>query len=332
MPSNSSLPVSLDTPLIYGVSCKGTAYLDVYLPSLIQSIYNLHADPAGVGERPVRLIIVTDHPSHLVLERARAKLRDRMGRVTIDLLPISASRSSDSYTQVASSKIADWHSIAVHAEKEFGGNGYVVFLDADTVVRRDLTEFFGHQFDVAYTYYENHVTPYGDRTLTRNGYKRLNSGVVLARLSTPPSSFLQEWSLLVARVSERGSPLKGEFKGEDQDTLALLLGAQLKRRHVLFGRKEVVGYSPGNPKLVGVRGSLYLLRGFPCSELNEPESIGDITANAAAVFHYKGGWRHILPEPDWEEVARRCPTRAKDNSLAQYELWRRLRCEFFAAA
>ena len=60
-------------------------------------------------------------------------------------------------------------------------NENIAFLDADTILIKDISHFFENDFDIAYTYYLNHHTPYGNRSFTRSGFNRINTGVMLAK-------------------------------------------------------------------------------------------------------------------------------------------------------
>ena len=187
-------------------------------------------------------------------------------------------------------------------------NENIAFLDADTILIKDISHFFENDFDIAYTYYSNHNTPYGDQTFTKSGYNRINTGVILGKNNKRLKEFFNNYSKTVLNFFKNGSPLRNEFMSIDQDALMW----------------ELIAQNPNNLQNFQ-HTSRYisdaLVHPFTCAELNDPESrpVNDETH----IIHYKGAWRKIIPDGDWEFASRVCnAARKKENSLEQYLIWK----------
>lgn len=184
-------------------------------------------------------------------------------------------------------------------------NENIAFLDADTILIKDISHFFENDFDIAYTYYSNHHTPYGDQSFTCSGYNRINTGVMLAKKNKRLTNFFNNYSKTVLNFFKNGSPLKNEFMAIDQDALMWELISQ--------NRNNLKDFQHTSRHV-----SDALVRPFTCAELNDPESRPVI--DETHIIHYKSGWRAIIPNGNWESVSH--SPRKKENSLEQYLIWK----------
>ena len=74
-----------------------------------------------------------------------------------------------------------------------------------------------------FTFYKNHITPYGDRSFTRNKRNRVNCGVMLCRASSQSKSFFKEFASVTRKFVEEKNPLNDEFLAPDQDAFMWIL-------------------------------------------------------------------------------------------------------------
>lgn len=198
----------------------------------------------------------------------------------------------------------------------------ITLIDCDTIVIKPIDHFFDLDFDLGYTFYKDHVTPYGDVSKTSKGNNRINTGVMLCKNSNALKKFFKEYLRVTAAFLRGGSPLANEFMATDQDSLMWMLseeGKNWERPYSdLINLKWLAKYENEQNKTYELK-----VKTFSCKELNEPESIGKPTEETH-IIHYKGGWRAIIPEPNWEQLNKNKNkgARTEQNSLALYEIWR----------
>lgn len=144
-----------------------------------------------------------------------------------------------------------------------------VFLDADMLVRGNLSEDLANDFDVLIT--------------LRKGKFPLNSGLVAVRVSQRTRDFFDLWRRGVYEVFPDPDRFKKAMKaagGIDQFVLLHLLGhgdgisPRLGRHRVETGCGPITVY------------------GANADVLNQAESVP--LSAPAKVLHYKGGWHHVL--------------------------------------
>jgi hypothetical protein len=179
---------------------------------------------------------------------------------------------SNDITKRISSKTLVWERAARDNESE---SGWLIFLDADMLVIKELASFLENFTD--------------DAIFTeRSGQFPINSGVIAARPSKGTAEFFTSWlnetqnilgtPTLYAQANDKSLP----YGGADQMALHRLLNYR--------------GYDPHNRRYAVslAADSRFHFSSTECSYLNETYSvpITDVTH----ILHYKGGWRGILFE------------------------------------
>lgn len=178
--------------------------------------------------------------------------------------------------QRISSKVLCW----ARAAEEHAAETALVFCDSDTLVRRDLSNFFTtDDADVIFTTKPENVP--------------LNSGVLLARAGPAATAFFRAWrdattAILkdpaqFAEANDQSKP----YGGTDQMSLFQLLGYTRERDAYTI---HCPAAEPGGS--VEVR-----LRAEPCARLNETNSRpfrGSVAGRDIHIIHYKAGWQRIL--------------------------------------
>ena len=167
----------------------------------------------------------------------------------------------------------------------------VVFLDADTLVRADISEFLECDFDILITRKDEHPP--------------INTGVVAVRVSDRTKALLRRWrddtSSIVEDATARGRAIKigGGF---DQYTLLQLMGIPEGEAppHGVFRVNTPVGQ--------------ITFHGAKCDVLNQTNSVP--LSHNAKILHYKGAWRWILL--NGKRFTKR---RTYEQSAEMYWLW-----------
>ena len=286
---------------IFVTVANGKDYIETYFPSFYQSISSSYEKDDYI------IYVATNFPDH-----------DYFKRKNVRIISFENVSNYKDYTKNASQKTFYYREVFEQLYDTFE-NCNACFLDVDTCVIRNIKNYFMFDFDIGYTFYLNHMTPYGDTTYTKSNFNRLNSGVVLVKINKASRNFMNQWHELTNNFILNGSPLNKEFMGEDQDSIAYMVGTKKLGDSLFFLP------SFGSLNIVDIFGQKVKILGFTCRELNEPESTASIN-NDCHIIHYKGGWRNILPEPSWSLVED--SPRKKENSIAQYNVWKNYRKDF----
>lgn len=176
---------------------------------------------------------------------------------------------STDITKRISSKTLVWER-AAH-DKALGKGEWLVFLDADTLVIKEIGRFLcSIMSDAVFTY--------------RDCPFPINSGVVIFRDSPKTAQFFTLWRektmhvLTTPDLYGQANDKRLPYGGADQMALHLLLGYSIKQRDYT----------------VPIDGGMLTIRMEACEDLNETSSV-PITERTR-IIHYKGGWRSILFE------------------------------------
>lgn len=177
---------------------------------------------------------------------------------------------STDITKRISSKMLVWNQAA--QEKCATENGWLLFLDADMLVRKDISSF---------------LEPIRSEAIIthRDGPFPINSGVVIFRTGEKSAQFFQAWlDKTLEILSDPGLYAQANNKrlpygGADQMALHLLLHYKLDQRRYQYTLPT---------------GQSLDFETQPCENLNETYSV-PITERTR-IIHYKGGWRSILFE------------------------------------
>lgn len=175
---------------------------------------------------------------------------------------------STDITQRISSKTLVWNQAA---QDKKNATGWLLFLDADMLVRQPVLPFLN--------------TVPSDAILTyREGQFPLNSGVVVFRAGEKTAQFFALWlkqTLTILATPElyaQANDKKLAYGGADQMALHLLLDYTPKKRDYTFS----------------INGQTLTFRTERCEDLNETYSVP--LTDRSRILHYKGGWRSLLFE------------------------------------
>jgi len=147
---------------------------------------------------------------------------------------------------------------------------YLCLLDCDTLVRKDISDFYNQEFDIIFT--------------DKEGVFPLNTGVMLVKNSASVINFFTQWREQTIAVIQdkiafkKANSLDYPYGGADQMAFYTLIGYKK-------GKKEHI-FSNNDQKIV--------LQAISCELLNETRSTQ--VTEQTHVIHYKGGWRPILLE------------------------------------
>jgi len=165
-----------------------------------------------------------------------------------------------------SSKVLCW----ARAAREHANEGKLVFADADTLVRSDLSVIFQDtEAGLFFTEKPAESTP-------------LNSGVIYARGGAILTEFMELWCRKTVEILEtpalynQANDFSKPFGGTDQMSLYQMLGYE----------KGTTSYT------VVLESGALKAKAIPCACYNETNSRP--LADDIHVIHYKGGWQPIL--------------------------------------
>lgn len=181
-------------------------------------------------------------------------------------------------------------------------------IDCDTIILKKIEDdLLDIKFDIALTCYEKpHNTPYGDVSSFPSGGQRFNAGVIFTK-GIKATSFFYELSgrLIFYAITNHDQVYPNSaLLGPQQSTIGLML----------FGKSLKTDFT----KPIEFNGLNFKF--LPCRIYNETESIGDISDDVK-ILHLKGGWRNLIPKPDWSKVEN--SSRRKEWSEKIYEKWRK---------
>lgn len=244
----------MKTPLRFIVSLFGDRHVGMLLP-LLYSIQKSNPDAA--------ISVYWEDISSNTIELMQAAFP------TVDWVKTDFDFSTD-ITKRISSKMLVWNKAA--QEKCITEGGWLLFLDADMLVRKDISSFLEPIRSQAVLTY-------------RNGQFPLNSGVVVFRSGKKSAEFFQIWLdktlevLASPDLYAQANNKRLSYGGADQMALHLLLQYKVDQRHYRYTLPT---------------GQSLDFETQPCEDLNETYSV-PITERTR-IIHYKGGWRSILFE------------------------------------
>ena len=275
-----------DKPITFFTSVTGDQFAKTYLGVLLQSIDELY-------ETTCNIAISFSDLSNNIIREFHAKIPHAKW------FKSQKRWSARLHRDRAAKKLqAGWMPFVKRAE-----NNFVVLLDADMLVLRDIRPFFEEQFDIGYTYFDNHLTAYGDVSATKSGnHIRLNTGIILIKNILKARPFFEQWTNTTTNLLKANDlDLIEEWGAADQAALAQILNTNNHSRPVFIGDLT--------------------FKGFPCRYLNEAECVP--VNDDSYIIHYKGRWRPILPDGNFERLSEeQRKTRNKKICYEQYLLWK----------
>jgi hypothetical protein len=177
--------------------------------------------------------------------------------------------------QRISSKVLCW----ARAAEEHASEDALIFCDSDTLVRRDLSQYFAQ--------------PGADVVITEKPERvPLNSGVMLARGGPAATAFFRVWRDATTAILRdparfaRANDTSQPYGGTDQMSLFELLAYRPEQKSYTL----TCAGADGAAESIPVR-----LHTEPCARLNETNSrpLSD-AGDEICVIHYKAGWHRIL--------------------------------------
>lgn len=175
---------------------------------------------------------------------------------------------STDVTKRISSKTLVWNQAAQDKKND---TGWLLFLDADMLVRKPILPFLD--------------TIKSDAVLTyREGKFPINSGVVVFRASQKSAQFFELWLektleiLSTPELYREANNKNLPYGGADQMALHLLFNYRVEQRDYTFP--------------IGTESLTF--RTEHCKDLNETYSVP--LTERSRILHYKGGWRSLLFE------------------------------------
>jgi len=191
------------------------------------------------------------HSFELLSKVWKASLEENCPTAGVELdadMPLAPPVKYERYSAVANvAKLARWR------ERLYTARRPVLFLDIDTLCRRDLSPVWGREFDVAYTW--------------RPARRGVIGGFIAARPSAAARSFFDRWLCRAATLLTRPVELHDlmyEAGGLNQQVLSELVadppgGARVEKLSPYEWNlcDEVWGdFEPGLTRLVHVKGAL----------------------------------------------------------------------------
>ncbi|MEZ4753485.1 MAG: hypothetical protein R3A13_04135 [Bdellovibrionota bacterium] len=148
----------------------------------------------------------------------------------------------------------------------------ICLLDSDTLVYKNISPFFLHDFDVAFT-----VKP---------DEWPINTGVMLVKKTLAAEKLFTRWREKTLEVLSNPEMIK------EAKSLDFPYGAPDQMSFY-----QLVAYQNDKAEFQLVLDDIPVsLRSFPCAQLNETRSLP--VSKDTYIYHYKGGWRNILVEGD----------------------------------
>lgn len=273
--------------LTFFTSITGERYARIYLGVLLQSIDEVYRGECNI------VVSYGDISDALVEE-----MHEKVPYVIWVRSPIGKLKAKLQRDRAALKLKTAWSPFVNSVE-----NNRMVLMDADMALIKDVRHFFDDDFDLGYTYFDDHMTAFGDVSKTKSGkHVRLNTGIILVKDSRKANTFFKKWSRVTNDIlKSKRNDLMEEWGAADQAALALLL--------------ETDDHS-GVVDKDGVK-----LKGFLCKHLNECECRP--VTEETHVIHYKGRWRPILPDGTFDRLTEeQRETRNKEICYEQYLIWR----------
>lgn len=244
----------METPLRFIISLFGDRHVGMLLP-LLYSIRKSNPNAT--------ISVYWEDISQKTIDSMKVAFPE------VDWVKTAFNFSTD-ITKRISSKMLVWNQAA--QERCLTENGRLLFLDADMLVRKDISSFLEPiESEAVLTY--------------RDGKFPINSGVVIFRAGKKSAQFFQLWLdktleiLATPKLYSQANDKHLPYGGADQMALHLLLDYQIEKRQYQYR-------FPDN--------QILSIETQPCEDLNETYSV-PITERTR-IIHYKGGWRSILFE------------------------------------
>lgn len=283
-------------PFIFSTLCIGTEYFKTYLVPLLLSFVDVYPD------KHIFLVCYNDIDDKLI-ELAKKLLNDRVifRKIKENYL------QNSSYVEKAAFKISlSWNNVI----NEFN-NRKIILMDSDMIICKPIDDIFTDDFDIGYTYFDNQEVPWTTShrvSYTKNGYPRINTGILLVNNSEKCQLFFEIFKKTTIKFIDTKNKLCDEFKSAEQGSLPYLMtNGKIGKFNENFCHTINESYN-------------LKFKGFPCEILNHSESTcdGKIQTNTR-ILHYKWSWREILPLGCFKEKG---PTLLKWN-LEKYGLWKK---------
>lgn len=195
---------------------------------------------------------------------------------------------------------------------EINDDDIVLYLDADMIINNDLSKLVAKEiknYDGLFTAYIDHFTPFGIKDkISFNGIhtiNRFNGGCFFFKKGMT-NFFKESYDLFLdLENSNKLKYLQTIFGGPQQSVLAYMFFDNFKKE---------VSYRNS----INVNGAK--INFVKCSIFNQTESYYD---DKTAIYHLKGGWRHIIRKegPDWNKVSN--TERSKNYSMPIYNIWKK---------
>lgn len=236
------------------------SYGEKYLPFVYASVASIKKH---MPDAPITLFW-SDTPAHEI-SIISAMYKDLHLRSMDGISPIIEDASDD---QMVSQKMRYW----LPAIKEAPGE-YVVVMDTDTLLCRDISEFLEEDFDLILTYRERGLA--------------LNSGVTIIRRSEAMINFVADWMLETTAIlsdAQRALDAAKAHGGADQQALVNVAG--YKNQRVRYEQRGLTIWP------------------VSCNVLNEIRCTPQ--TDQTHIFHLKGGWHGIILEAKAFSEGRPC--------------------------
>lgn len=191
---------------------------------------------------------------------------------------------------MASRKMNLWYELYKNSHKVCN-----VFMDTDMLLLRKIDHFLSDSYDIGYTH----------KTENLEGLKKpLNTGFITVNKSGIVGKYMKYWRNQTNKLLNSKDCYGGGWGGTDQQVLGETLGTKdINKMRCVITKK--------GRKFKGLR-----FKGFPCKMLNNILSPSPHNPNVY-VIHFKGSWRNILTDGNWERSLR--DSIEHDQEL--YDLW-----------
>ncbi len=172
----------------------------------------------------------------------------------------------------ASRKMNMWYELYIESDKKRN-----VFMDSDMLLVKKIDHFFDNTFDIGYTH----------KTDKQEGLsKPINTGLILINKSEKIDAFMKHWRDKTNELLNSDDCWGGGWGAVDQHVLGEALGTKKIKK-----MNKIIIHN-------GIR-----FKGFPCKMLNNILSPSPKDPDLY-VIHYKGSWRYVLTDGNWERSIR----------------------------
>jgi hypothetical protein len=256
------------------ISSYGHSYIP-YLSICLSTLITNHSDNSVVD------VFLEDTPEYEVL-----LLKNLFSEVKFNSIVSHASQYSD-INQKIPAKLEHW--LKYMASVPDGET--VVFLDADLLIKQNITSALPGKFDFLYTWKDENWP--------------LNVGVVIVKSSTKTIELMQLWHRKTLEIISSPRKLKEACdKSGAADQAALLEIMGVMESGLLPQGSWNKDYEFGNINFYGA----------PCADLNQTNSVP--VNSGTRIFHYKGGWKDVI---NYDGLFSR--NRPRSSSYEMYSFW-----------